>query len=125
MANKLESKTDKDLITNVIFRGPDAKPKEISIEPISSKDLESGSITVNKTPDDHSYTYILTELRRLKYVRKPDDLMTDIQVTIDDKIVGKIPFFVFRPDGPHIETKFKFDRISQNGIKIIEDRLAK
>lgn len=125
MANKIESKTDKDLITNVIFRGPDAKPKEISIEPISTKDLDSGKITVNKTPEDHSYTYILTELRRLKYVRDPKALLSDIQDTIDNKIISDVPFFVFRPDGPHIETEFKYDRISQNGIKIIEARLAK
>lgn len=125
MANKYEAKTDKDLITNVIFRGPDAKPKEISIEPIHSKDVESGSITIKPTPEDHSYTYILTELRRLKYVREPKSLLTDINSTIKTDIIGKIPFLVFRPDGPHIETDFVYDRISQNGIKIIEARLAK
>jgi len=116
---------DKDLITNVILRGPDAKPQEISIEPIHTKDTENTQITITKTSSDQSYTYVLTELRRLKYVRDPKALMTDINNTVSKEIIGKVPFVVFRPDGPHIETDFKFDRISQGSIKIIETRLSK
>jgi hypothetical protein len=40
LANKLENKVDKDLITTVILRGPDAKPTELAIEPISIKELD-------------------------------------------------------------------------------------
>lgn len=125
MSYTIETKVDKDLITNVILRGPDAKPQEISIEPIHSKDTENTQITITKTTSDQSYTYVLTELRRLKYVRDPKALMADINNTVSKEIIGKVPFVVFRPDGPHIETDFKFDRISQGSIKIIETRLSK
>jgi hypothetical protein len=125
MSYTIDTKVDKDLITNVILRGPDAKPQEISIEPIHSKDLEGSQITLSKTSTDQSYTYVLTELRRLKYVRDPKALMTDINNAVSKEIIGKVPFVVFRPDGPHIETDFKFDRISQGSIKIIETRLSK
>jgi hypothetical protein len=125
MSFEIENKVDKDLITNVILRGPDAKPQEISIEPIHTKDIQGDQITLSKTSTDQSYTYVLTELRRLKYVRDPKALMTDINNTVSNEIIGKVPFVVFRPDGPHIETDFKFDRISQGSIKIIETRLSK
>jgi hypothetical protein len=125
MTYALENKVDKDLITNVIFRGPDARPQEISIEPISAKEIENDQIiTLNKADSDRSYTYILTELRRLKYVRNPKALMEDINKEVKN-IVNGLPFIVFRPDGPHIETDFKFNRISQGSIKIIETRLSK
>ena len=126
LSSKLEDRSESDFYTNIIIRGPKSKPIEMSIEPKHLNDIGDGKeVTFKKSPEDESYTYILTELRRLRYVRNPELLDLDIQKDIDNKVVNKIPFVVFRPDGPHIETNFVFYNITGASIKIVERRLAK
>lgn len=103
--------------TNVIFRGPNVKPVEMSIAPLDS--VEGGSITISPSTEDNSPTYIVTELKRIKYVRNPGDFDKDLQDTVN-QIVGSIPFIIFRPKTINITTDFVFDRVSTGGVYIIE-----
>lgn len=103
--------------TNVIFRGPNQKPVEMSIAPII--DLGGGTITINPSTEDNSLTYVITELRRIKYIRSPNSLEEDLQKAVD-KTVGDIPYIVFRPSTINITKDFVFDRVSGGGIYIIE-----
>ena len=67
--------------TNVILRGPNATPVEMSIEPIT--DASGESFVIRPVQDEsQNLTYINTELRRLKYVRNPYDLDRDMQQAV-------------------------------------------
>jgi hypothetical protein len=105
--------------TNVILRGPGVKPIEISILPLPEKDAQQKTlqIQVADTPDE--LTYVLTEIRRLKYARDPKSFDADLQSAVNS-LVGSIPFIIFRNDGINLTTDFVFDTISQGGIKIVE-----
>ena len=115
-ANLLQ--TDIQGYTNVILRGPNAKPIEMSIEPITGAAGES--IIVKPVRDNsHNITYINTELRRLKYVRNPADLNVDLQEAVDT-IVGDLQFIVFRKDRVRVTSDFQYVVIDTGKIRIIE-----
>lgn len=105
--------------TNVILRGPNAKPIELSIAPLTEKDVSQKTITLQISAEDNSMTYVLTEIRRLKYARDPKTFDADLQSAVNS-LVGNLPFIVFRNDGINLTTDFVFDTISQGGVKIVE-----
>jgi hypothetical protein len=120
----IEANSIKDDIsgyTNIILRGPNSKPLELSILPLSEDDVKNNTITFTKSEKDQSLTYILTELRRLKYVRNPDDLEKDMQDAVN-QITKGITYIVFRKDKINIVEPgdFKPDVISISSLKFIE-----
>lgn len=105
--------------TNLILRGPNVKPHEISIRdtsPSVHKELQ-----LEATSHDH-YTYVLTELRRLKYVRESQSLQDDMQHAVD-KIVKGITYIIFRRDRINITNQFRPDSITISSLKFIEKDL--
>jgi hypothetical protein len=108
--------------TNLILRGPNARPVELSIEPLvkTSDNLKPGDFVSAKIASgDSSRTYIMSELRRLKYVRKPESIDTDIQAEVD-KILSNKSFILFGSKNGIVTKDVKFDRISQGSIKLIQ-----
>jgi len=116
-------KIEIDGYTNVILRGPGIKPVEMSIKPLAASQLDAKTITFEVSDTNDDLTYILTELRRLKYARDSKAFDSDLQ-DIVNTIVGDIPFIIFRNSGINITKDFIFEVISQNGIKIIEKSIA-
>ena len=112
-----------NVYTNVILRGPGVPPIELSIEGLSPDSVKGKTITFTVSNSDDTPTYILTELRRLKYARNPKDFEADLQSAVND-IVGTIPFIVFRNNGINITTSFVFYSVSQSGVVIIEKSIA-
>lgn len=109
--------------TNVILRGPNATPIEMSIEPIEKH--ADGSITIKPIEnDDRSLTYINAELRRLKYVREPNLLDVDLQEAVDTITKGDLQFIVFRKDRIRITNEFRFVVCDAGRIRIIEKSIG-
>jgi len=104
--------------TNVILRGPNIEPLEISINPIQLGQFKD-QITITKTAEDQSATYILTELKRLKYVRNPKDLENDMQTAVN-QIVKGITYIVFRKDTINITNDFVPSAVSISSLKFVE-----
>lgn len=120
-ANALNS--DIQGYTNVILRGPNATPVEMSIEPI--KKTEDGSIIIKPIDDgSQDITYINAELRRLKYVRNPDALDTDLQEAVDSIVEGDLQFIVFRKDRIRVTRDFRYVVIDAGKIRIIEKAIG-
>lgn len=116
-----EIKDDISGYTNVILRGPNAKPIELSILPLSENEIKDNTITFTKAEKDQTLTYILTELRRLKYVRDPNALDADMQSAVN-KITEGIIYIVFRKNKINIVEPggFKPDAISISSLKFVE-----
>jgi hypothetical protein len=114
-----------DGYTQAILRGPNEKPIEISISPLTVSQVAQKSFEIVPSSQVDTHTYVMTEIRRLKYARDPKSLDKDLQAAVD-YIVGDIPFIVFRNDGIKIAKKgdFIFDTISQGGVKIVERWVA-
>lgn len=112
-----------DVYTNVILRGPGAKPIEMSIEPLNPEDAKGNAITITKSLGDDPATYVLAELRRLDYARNPSKFDEDLQKTVNE-IVGTIPFIVFRNSAINITTNFSFYSVTQGGVSIIEKSIS-
>jgi hypothetical protein len=112
-----------DGYTNVILRGPAVKPVEMSIKVLPVDQANQKVISIEKADQRDDLTYVLAELRRLKYSRDPKSMDKDLQ-DIVNSIVGSIPFIIFRNDGINVTTDFIFDHISQGGIKIVEKSVA-
>ena len=110
--------------TNVILRGPNARPLELSILPLSETDASGSTVTFTKAEQDQTLTYIITELRRLKYVRNPNDLEKDMQDAVN-QITEGITYIVFRRDKINIVPPggFRPDAISISSLKFIEKDL--
>jgi cytidyltransferase-like protein len=121
LANKVEN--NQRGYTNIILRGPNIKPIELSIEMLNPSDLENDSINIIKANEDQTATYILSELRRLKYVRNPKDLDKDMQ-TATNRIIDGLTYIVFRKDSINITTDFVPDKISMSTLYIIERTLT-
>jgi len=121
-ASKLKS--DVQGYSNLILRGPNSKPLEMSIMPISPDDVASGQFTVTVAEKDESLTYILSELRRLKYVRDPKAFQQDMQAAVDQVTKG-ITYIVFRKGKINFVEPggFKPDVISISSLKFIEKDL--
>lgn len=105
--------------TNIILRGPNCEPVELSIEEIPASIRKNLNIEVTET---NHYTYILTELRRLKYVRKPDEFQNDMQMAVD-QIVAGITYIIFRKDRINITDQFQPVAITMSSLKFIEKDL--
>lgn len=107
--------------TNLILRGPNVKPTQLNIEPYTNfYKLNPGDIVSVKISDkNNSRTYIMSELRRLKYVRQPEMLDIDIQSEVDNILSNKT-FILFGPKNAKVTKNVKFDRVSQGSIKLIE-----
>jgi hypothetical protein len=114
--NKL-SQSNATGYTYVTFRGPNAQPISYMIDEVPTNLKKN--ITLNLKDRGVSETLIV-ELRRLKYVRNPNEFTTDIQEAVNSIVGSEIPFIVFRPDGPKVATEFEFSAISQGGIYIKE-----
>jgi hypothetical protein len=110
--------------TNLILRGPNEKPIELSIMPLSVNDIKGDTITITKASTDNSLTYIITELKRLKYVRQPSDFDKDLQIAVD-QITEGITYIVFRKNKINIVSPggFKPHTISISSLKFIEKDL--
>jgi hypothetical protein len=114
--NKL-SQSNATGYTYVTFRGPNASPVSYMIDEIPTE--LKNNVSLNLKERGVSETLII-ELKRIKYVRNPEDLSNDFQQAVDSAIGNEIPFIIFRSEGPKIATEFKFDHISLGGIYIKE-----
>jgi hypothetical protein len=120
-ANKLNS--DIQGYTNIILRGPNASPIEMSIEPIVKK--EDGSIIIKPIANNsQDITYINAELRRLKYVRNPAELDVDLQKAVDLVVGDDLQFIVFRKDRVRVTNEFRYSVIDQGKIRIVEKAIV-
>jgi hypothetical protein len=115
-ANKLNN--DIDGYTNVILRGPNATPIEMSIEPIQ----RTGDKIILTPVQDGSQdiTYINAELRRLEYVRNPAKLDVDLQEAVNQIIGDNLTFIVFRKERVNVTRDFRYVVIDAGRIRIIE-----
>ena len=109
--------------TNVILRGPNETPIELSIQPIKQTNKDQFTIT---PIDDSSQdlTYVITELRRLKYVRNPSLLDVDLQNAVDSIVGNDLQFIVFRRDRVRLTNDFAYAVIDNGFIRIIEKALV-
>ena len=120
-ANALNS--DIQGYTNVILRGPNATPVEMSIEQL--KKNSDGTIVIKPIEDgSQDITYINAELRRLKYVRTPDELDTDLQAAVDMIVGTDLQFIVFRKDRIRITRDFRYVVLDAGKIRIIEKAIG-
>ena len=103
--------------TYVTFRGPNIEPVSYTIEEIPGNLKKSVKLDLKDRGVSDS---LIVDLRRLKYVRNPEDLKSDLQAAVDKAVGTKIPFIVFRPDGPVITKRFQFANISMTTLYIIE-----
>jgi hypothetical protein len=115
-ANKLNN--DIEGYTNVILRGPNATPIEMSIEPIQ----RTGDKIILTPVQDGSQdiTYINAELRRLEYVRNPGKLDVDLQEAVNQIIGDNLTFIVFRKERVNVTRDFRYVVIDAGRIRIIE-----
>ena len=120
-ANALNS--DINGYTNVILRGPNATPIEMSIEPITK--TADGSIIIKPIEDgSQDITYINSELRRLKYVRNPYELNVDLQQAVNEILGSDLQFIVFRKDRIRVTNDFRYVVIDAGKIRIIEKAIG-
>ena len=120
-ANTLNS--DIEGFTNIILRGPNATPLELSIDTIKTHD--DGTIVIKPADNDNqSLTYVNAELRRLKYVREPDLLDSDLQEAVDTITKGDLQLIVFRKDRVRITNEFRFVVCDAGRIRIIEKAIG-
>lgn len=115
-ANKLQSEIKG--YTNVILRGPNAVPVEMSIEPFS--DASGDAFVIRPIRDEsQSLTYVNTELRRLKYVRNPLDLDRDMDSAVET-VINDVTFIVFRPTRINVTQDLRYVVTDSGKIRIIE-----
>lgn len=106
--------------SNLILRGPNEIPMELSIDPVSFKDIKPGdTITLKIADPSNDRIYVLTELMRLKYVRIPHALDIDIQEEIDSLTTNK-QFIIFRPKGAIVTSNLRLAEITGRTIKVVE-----
>ena len=105
--------------TNIILRGPNMEPIEMTIKPITN--IEGDIICVEKI-QNKEHLYMLTELRRIKYVRNPDDFQNDMQSAVNE-IVNGITYIVFRNNRINITKDFVPDVVSISSLKFLERNL--
>ena len=115
-AHKLNS--DIEGYTNVILRGPNATPVEMSIEPLKKT---GEKIVLTPIPDNsQDITYINTELRRLRYVRNPELLDSDLQAAVDEIVGNDLLFIVFRNNRVNVTNDFRYYVIDAGRVRIVE-----
>jgi hypothetical protein len=115
-ANKLNS--DIEGYTNVILRGPNATPIEMSIEPLKKT---GDKLILTPIPDNsQDITYINTELRRLRYVRNPELLDSDLQAAVDEIVGNDLLFIVFRNNRVNVTNDFRYYVSDAGRVRIVE-----
>ena len=115
-ANKLNS--DIDGYTNVILRGPNTTPIEMSIEPLKKT---GDKLILTPIPDNsQDITYINTELRRLRYVRNPELLDSDLQAAVDEIVGNDLLFIVFRNNRVNVTNDFRYYVSDAGRVRIVE-----
>ena len=115
-ANKLNS--DIEGYTNVILRGPNATPIEMSIEPVKTP---GEKIVLTPILDNsQNITYINTELRRIRYVRNPELLDSDLQVAVDEIVGNDLLFIVFRNNRVNVTNDFRYYVVDAGRVRIVE-----
>jgi hypothetical protein len=115
-ANKLNS--DIEGYTNVILRGPNATPIEMSIEPLKKT---GEKLILTPIPDNsQDITYINTELRRLRYVRNPELLDSDLQAAVDEIVGNDLLFIVFRNNRVNVTNDFRYYVSDAGRVRIVE-----
>jgi hypothetical protein len=115
-ANKLQSEIKG--YTNVILRGPNATPIEMSIEPI--EDTSGKAFVIRPVRNEsQNLTYVNTELRRLKYVRNPLELDQDMDDAVQ-AIVADVTFIVFRPNRINVTQDLRYVVTDSGKVRIIE-----
>lgn len=105
--------------TNIILRGPNEIPIEMSIEPISGPDGDSFIVRPIKD-ESRNANYINTELRRLKYVRNPDLLDNDLQDAVNEIVGDNLTFIVFRSNRINVTRDFRYAVIDAGRVRIVE-----
>jgi hypothetical protein len=109
-----------DEYTAIELRGPGVNPIVMSIKPISASSVQSGQFDIQFVKSAQSdKDYILTNLRRLAYVRDPSQFDKDIQDAVN-KATSGTNWIVFRKTGIKQPTSFKYDRVSQSIMRVIE-----
>lgn len=116
-ANKVENNLQG--YTNVILRGPNAKPIELSIDLLDPSQVTGDTITFHVAKSDQTGTYILSELKRLKYVRNPKDLEADMQKAVNQIHAG-LTYIVFRKNAINITTDFVPATVSTSSLYFVE-----
>jgi len=112
-----------DGYTNVILRGPNAIPIELSIKPIEAP---GDTFMVTTVRDgSHDITYINAELRRLKYVRNPSLFDVDLQAAVDYIVGNDLQFIVFRKNRINVTSDFMYHSIDTGRIRIIEKSISR
>jgi hypothetical protein len=119
-ANKLQSEIKG--YTNVILRGPNAIPVEMSIEPIQDASGEAFVIRPVRN-ESQNLTYVNTELRRLKYVRDPFDLDRDMDAAVES-IIADVTFIVFRPTRINVTRDLRYVVTDSGKVRIIEKTIT-
>tara|TARA_A200000159_G_scaffold164260_1_gene193225 strand:- start:1432 stop:2547 length:1116 start_codon:yes stop_codon:yes gene_type:complete len=122
----------------IVLRGPNQKPKSIIIDPISAAEVPSApsdlSVKVMNAKGDATTETIINFLKRLKYLRTPSQFLTDIDSDIATLLSkGEADNWIIyrgKSDAPiqKVYTRaeavktFKFETISQNGVKFKEPK---
>jgi hypothetical protein len=115
-ANKLSSEIKG--YTNVILRGPNQEPIEMSIEPLD--DASGESFIIRPVRDQgQNLTYVNTELRRLKYVRDPFQLDRDMAAAVET-IIADVTYIVFRPTRINVTQDLRYVVSDSGKVRIIE-----
>ena len=109
--------------TMITLRGANTTPVSYAIEELPK--ITGNKLTIKLTSDAMSpnENKILVLANRLKYVRDPESMATDLQEVVN-KLVGSLPFIVFRKSQINITTDFRYKTISQGTIYILEASLA-
>jgi hypothetical protein len=110
----------------VVFRGPNQKPKSVSIVPISPAEVK-GTVTIEISNDASvDISQVVNYLNRLDYVRNPAAFDKDIETAMK-QIIEKgdaDKWIVFRGGNMKVlDSKggnFNYESISQNGVKFKE-----
>lgn len=115
------AKVENNLIgyTNVILRGPNSTPIELSIDLLDPSAIKGDTITFHIAKTDQTATYILAELKRLKYVRNPKDLDIDMQKAVNQIHAGLV-YIVFRKNTINITTDFVPATVSTSSLYFVE-----
>ena len=122
----------------IVLRGPNQKPKSIIIDPISAAEVPSApndlSVKVMNAKGDATTETIINFLKRLKYLRTPSQFLADIDSDIATLLSkGEADNWIIyrgKSDAPvqKVYTRaeavktFKFETISQNGVKFKEPK---
>ena len=124
--------------TQIVLRGPNQKPKSIIIDPISAAEVPSApndlSVKIMNAKGDATTETIINFLKRLKYLRTPSQFLTDIDSDVatllskgeaDNWIIYRgnsdAPIQKVYTRAEAVKT-FKFETISQNGVKFKEPK---